>query len=197
VILAVLRVNAQRRTDLPATLALPDALYRPDFVPTRLPDLDQMLAVIPSPTPGADPRRPVHITIPGREIDVEVVSIIANEEDLLEPPDYTAGYWYGSATLAEAGTVLIVGHNREYPAPVFRGLVAMKIGDEILISDQYGSEYTYQATEIEVVDLNETGAAAKLMAYIEGEDSMRLTLMTCYPLDACTARFVVVAVPVE
>ncbi|MBN1121096.1 MAG: sortase [Anaerolineae bacterium] len=183
--------------ELPATLSLPDSSNRPDFVPTRLPDLDQMLEFIPTPTPGAEPRRPVYIEIPERGVDVEVVHIIPNEEGLLVPPDYTAGYWYDSAVLEEDGTVLIVGHNREYPALVFRGLVDVERGDAILLTDQYGDEYTYKVAEVEIVELGEAGAADRLMAYVEGDDSMRLTLMTCHPLDECSARFIVVAFPVE
>lgn len=187
---------------VPNTIAAPTPTEtpsaRPESLPSPLPPLDDLIDAEATATPLPSPARPARVEIASAGIDVPVLIVALNEDGYLPTPDDHAGYWALSSTLDGGGNVVIVGHNRTSPIPIFRELFRVEIGDTILLTDQFGAEYTYEVTEIQTLDVEGSPEnAQRTVDYIAPELPDRLTLVTCQPEGSCTGRLIVVAKPVD
>lgn len=149
--------------------------------------------------------QPLRLVIPALEIDAPVWEVGMEEVRLGEdvyyrwavPGAYAAGWHNSSAPLGRPGNTVLNGHHNVY-GEIFRDLVNLEIGSEIILYDQERS-YTYRVTEQHV--LLERGQPLEVRAanahWIEPTDDERLTIITCWPYTDNSHRVVVVAYPVR
>jgi LPXTG-site transpeptidase (sortase) family protein len=171
-------------------------------IPTPLPVLDLTLIAqqMSTPDPAADtsgPARPARVQVERVGIDIPVLTVLTDQNGYIVTPGQYAGYWALSSTLDKQGNVVIVGHNRPPPWAVFFGLKDIEVGDEIVISDQYTTEYRYSVSEIIIIPVNQPESAGEPLPLdlIQPTDFSQLTLITCHPDPDCTSRLFVIALP--
>lgn len=176
---------------------------------TLLPETPNDLAEYPShfvsALEAAQPNagQPIHIAIPiiGVDADVTVVGLQAYRQlgqtyfQWTVPSAYKAGWHNTSARLGQPGNTVLNGHHNIY-GELFRDLVDLEAGDEIIVSDPE-REFTYTVAEVLVLpERGEPLAVRQENAHwIEPTDDERLTLVTCWPYSDNTHRVVVVAYP--
>jgi sortase (surface protein transpeptidase) len=70
-------------------------------------------------------------------------------------------------------------------------------GDAITITDQFGKTYSYSVSKTSIikVDSGSGEQTERPLDYVQPTPAAQLTLLTCYPENACQDRFVVVAGP--
>lgn len=167
------------------------------FVPTPLPGIEDFLPedlAIGEAPPGS--ARPALIQVSRLGIQAPVYAVGVENGFIATPPD-AAGYWYDSAALDQGGNTVIVGHNRASPQAIFASLPDIAVGDEVRVTDQFGTEHGYQVVETQIIQVEgaSDAEASRTLDYIRPTGSPRLTLYTCYPPSGCSARFVAVATP--
>lgn len=153
---------------------------------------------------GPRPGEPQRIVIPDigldapvEQIGVEPVQSGGNTYyQWLVPEDFVAGWHDNSARLGQPGNTVLNGHHNVH-GEVFRDIVDLQVGDEILLYDASG-EYSYVVTEKEILlergqSLDVRLANAQWIAPTEDE---RITLVTCWPYTDNSHRLIVVAQPV-
>ncbi|MHB8624661.1 MAG: sortase [Aggregatilineales bacterium] len=136
---------------------------------------------LPSPVapPTASPAEPLTIHIPAIGVQSAVVS-----GDAWNDLQRGVGHHLGSANPGELGNMVLAGHDDVFGS-VFKDLYSLKPGDEITVATQVGS-YTYIVqghTIVEPTDLSVLDNSR--------HDSARITLITCYPYEVDTRRWVV------
>jgi LPXTG-site transpeptidase (sortase) family protein len=173
-------------------------------IPTPLPVLNltviaQQLSTPDPDTDNSGPARPARVQIDRVGIDIPVLTVLTDQEDHIITPSQYAGYWALSSTLDQDGNVVIVGHNRPPPWAVFFGLKDVEVGDEIVISDQYTTEYRYTISEMVIIPVDQPEAAEgpRPLDLIQPTGFSQLTLVTCHPDPECTSRLFVIAFPSE
>ena len=142
---------------------------------------------------------PIQLSIPDINVNTRVVVVGVDEEKFVYTPPDTAGFWDVSTGLADNGNSVLVGHNKSTPVVVFRDIANIRAGMEIEVTAQTGVEYRYTVSDIEIVQvegapLEEVQRVSELMKLEDGQE--RLTLVTCYPIESCAQRIVVIARPV-
>lgn len=113
------------------------------------------------------------------------------------PNEFRAGWHNTSAPLGRAGNTVLNGHHN-INGEVFRHLVDLKIGAEIVVYDRENA-YSYVVAQVEILPergqpLEIRKANARWIAPTEDE---RLTLITCWPYEDNSHRVVVVAYPAD
>ncbi|MCB9421220.1 MAG: sortase [Ardenticatenaceae bacterium] len=153
--------------------------------------------------PGAG--EPVRLVIPTIDLDapVGVVSmekITDGDQTYYQwpvPNEFMAGWHDNSARLGEVGNTVLNGHHNIY-GEVFRDLIDLEEGDEIILYDQDRS-YSYEVTDKEI--LAERGQPMEVRIenaqWIAPTDDERITLITCWPYTDNSHRLVVVAKRVQ
>ncbi|MGB1249474.1 MAG: sortase domain-bontaining protein [Candidatus Promineifilaceae bacterium] len=166
-------------------------------VPTRLPSNSVILAedLVIAPPPSATDYNPIRLEIASADIDVPVRAVALNSSGYVVTPSDSGGYWIASAQLDVMGNIVIVGHNREDPVPVFQNLPRVQLGDELNLTDQLAREYQFVVDDIKIIRVDgapalESGQVVDLMNQ-QPENEKIVTLVSCYPTVECPDRIVV------
>jgi sortase A len=158
----------------------------------------------PTPIPLIPARYPPSkIIAPAINLDASVetagwVSAIQNgvETTVWDVPEHAAGWHRNSALPGHGNNVVLTGHHN-LGGEVFRELVDLKLGDEILLqADAY--EYHYVVTERFIVpERNAPEEQRRQNAqWILPTIDERITLITCWPYTDNSHRLIVIAKPV-
>lgn len=185
---------APRPTTAGTTILLPEApptaaneaIFRPELTDLTLPG------------------QPTRIVIPKLFTDAPVIEValepfISNGQTFFQwqvPGGYAAGWHNNSARLGEGGNVVINGHHN-LEGEVFRNLIDLETGDEIIVYDQ-DVPYYFEVTNEELLPERDEPLAVRLenARWMEPTEDERLTLITCWPYTDNTHRLVIVARPV-
>ncbi len=184
------------------------------LVPTTIAEEDENgVPGEPASTPGIRPTAtpipfiparypPEKIIVPAIGVDAPVASAgwVIKEDDgaptsLWDIPMNAAGWHKNSALPGHGNNVVLSGHHN-LGSEVFRNLVDLKVGDEIVLqADAY--EYRYQVTDRFIVP--ERNAPEEQRAqnaqWINPTVDERVTLVTCWPYNDNSHRLIVVAKP--
>lgn len=131
--------------------------------------------------PGMVDPRPYRLQIPRLGLDSGVVEVYV-ERGAWQVADYAVGYHHGSGLPGDPGNVVLSGHAGLRGA-VFRGLGALRPGDEVLVSAGQWL-FTYRVRGLQQVWPHETGVMAPTAEPV-------LTLITCTAWDR--QRLIVIA----
>lgn len=149
-------------------------------------------------------RPPVRLVLP--EIDFaaaitpmawQVTEVAGERQAVWQVPDDAAGWHINSAGAGGAGNVILSGHHRlgaAVFAPLARGQV--KIGHQILLTDDAGQQFTYRVTQISEPLLALGASAAEQSqanTYLAPTPQAQLTLITGWPDFSDTHQIFVVA----
>lgn len=141
----------------------------------------------------------INLNAPVSPISLEAINS-ANGESYYQwpvPNEFRAGWHDNSARLGQPGNTVLNGHHNIY-GQVFRSLIDLNEGDEIMIQDGTGQQFTYRVTETEIFLERDQPLEVRLenARWINPTDDERLTLVTCWPFTDNSHRLVVVAHPV-
>jgi len=144
---------------------------------------------------------PTRIVIPIIHLDAMVVPaesrLIKYEgkyySQWIAPNTFAAGWHTYSALLGVPGNTVLNGHHNEY-GEVFRHLVDLKIGDQILV---YSGDLAFRYEVVAKKILPERGQPTEVRlanaGWIMPTPDERLTLVTCWPYESNSHRLIVVA----
>jgi len=190
----------------PTETPVPSATRPPDTA-TPPPTITPTPSITPTPTVTPTPVSApiVRIVAPAIKLDAPVVEvgwIVVNDQGEKRSEwttaDYAAGHLLTSPRPMQGGNIVISGHHN-VAGEVFRYVVDLKEGDDIILTIEGGRTFTYRVTE--KLTVQETGASdAQRQAnarYIAETPAERLTLVTCWPYWTNTHRVIVVAKPVK
>ncbi|HEX77350.1 MAG TPA: sortase [Dehalococcoidia bacterium] len=181
--------------------------------PTPMPTSTQTSTPASAPTPTLTPTQPalpppVRIYIPTLSIDAPVVEVGLTQQgefvSFVEPPKDTVGHYSGSPNPGMPGNVVMYGHKSSlFGGSVFRNLLNIHLGDEIIIENELKDRFVYEVIEPRIPEGTELLGVAKSGAWIlVNPDEARvlspseepiLTLITCEPEGWYTMRLVVTA----
>ncbi len=109
------------------------------------------------------------------------------------PDERAAGWHQNSAPLGQSGNTVLNGHHNVNGA-VFRYLVTLELGDMVALNS---GEDRYLYVVAQTMALEEEGQSLTTRQnnarWILPTNDERVTLITCWPLDASTHRLVVIA----
>ncbi len=185
----------------------------PSPTPSPFPGRIDAAGPLPIPTvqplPPGSGRSPVRLRIPALALDVPVEPMGWHEEagptgvrTVWDVPLRAAGHHIDSAFPGEAGNVVISGHHN-MGAAVFAKLstigepnTPLQLGDEILLVDALGREFTYRITGWRRFPEPHASLALRKenAAYLAPTTFPQLTLITCWPAHTNTHRVIVTAV---
>ncbi len=148
---------------------------------------------------------PTRIIIPAINLDAPVQEIgleqfQSNGQTYYQwqvPNGYIAGWHNNSARLGQPGNTVLNGHHNIY-GEVFRDLVDLEEGDEIILEDSE-QQYIYQITTTQILAERDQPMSVRIenAAWIAPTDDERITLITCWPYTDNSHRLVVVAKPIK
>ncbi|HLU34165.1 MAG TPA: class F sortase [Thermomicrobiales bacterium] len=167
----------------------------PESTPEQLPIQSTTVGAMPSagglrpgpigqesPRPSAaNPSAPAQITVEaaGIEADVETIEIV---NGVMQNPSgpWVVGWYRQSATLGEAGNVVMAGHVDFWNVgpSVFFNLRNLVPGDIITLTGEDGRSYDYAMEWIETFDL-QTLTSGGLQEVVGPTDVPSVTLITC------------------
>lgn len=176
---------------------------QPTFTPTSLSELDSDNEPIDTPRPQSIPPAqspPSRIVVPtiGLDAPVETVGwdIIKQgktDASVWVVPEKAAGWHQNSSLPGHGGNVVLSGHHN-VGSEVFRNLVNLKKGDEIILQAD-GHDYYYKVTDHFI--LPERGVSEEQRQqnaqWIMPTTDERLTLVTCWPYSDNSHRLIVIA----
>ncbi len=190
----------------PTVTPTPPALLAPTVVARKQIVLPADLELKPTPTPMALlPARypPAELIVPAINLDApvlpagwEITEQNGQSISVWDVPDSAAGWHQNSALPGHGSNVVLSGHHN-MGAEVFRDLVDLKVGDEVVLqADAY--RYYYQITDRFIVpELNAPAEQQQQNAqWILPTVDERITLVTCWPYQGNSHRLIVVAKPV-
>lgn len=127
---------------------------------------------------------------PNDPVFIDIPAIGINRGSILPGADWDTlrggiGWFKNGAAPGRNQNVVLVGHNDIY-GEIFRELPAMEKGDEIRIYASNGQQYTYRVTDTEVVEPTDVWV-------LDSNSGAHLTLITCYPYQVDSQRFIVFA----
>ncbi len=135
----------------------------------------------------------VALDTPVEAIGWDVVKQGATEISVWDVPENAAGWHQNSALPGHGGNIVLSGHHN-LGAEVFRNLVNLKKGDEIILQAD-GRDYRYEVTDHFI--LPERGVSEEQrqqnVQWIMSTTDERLTLVTCWPYNDNSHRLIVVA----
>lgn len=148
---------------------------------------------------------PDRIRIPAIELDAPIIPAKSQEvklegqlfEQWLAPDERAVGWHPTSATLGVKGNTVLNGHHNVY-GEVFKRLVDLQPGDEIIISS--GSmDFTYIVANKMILPEKYQKLAVRMAnaEWLMPSQDERLTLVTCWPFTSNTHRLIIVAEPVS
>lgn len=113
------------------------------------------------------------------------------------PDERAAGWHESSASLGEAGNMVLNGHNTNN-GEIFRDLYTLEVGEEIIV---YSGEISRTYAVSQILILPEGGQPLEVRLanaqYVLPTDDERLTLVTCHPYGSLRNRLIVIARPPE
>ena len=124
--------------------------------------------------------KPVRLTLISLETTLKVNPVGIESDGSLETPKNwnEAGWYTGSAMPGQTGNVLINAHyddNLGRPA-AFWLLKNIKIGDKVILENEFGKVYTYEVTEFFYIDIRDP-ERLKIFDDVDGKST--ITLITC------------------
>jgi sortase A len=150
--------------------------------------------------------RPSQLVIPAIGIDapiqaVGLQTVLNGGQEYLQwqvPDTATSGWHASSAPLGHNGNTVLNGHHN-INGEVFRDIVNLEIGDEIIIYNEDGEPFTYRVSTNERVKERGQPIEVRLenAQWIEPTEDERITLITCWPYSTNSHRVIVVAEPVN
>ena len=193
----------------PAPTELPGATL--SATPTVAPSTPTAAPPTPSPLPTATitptptlvPAPIVRLLSPAIELDTPIVDVgwtLVEEngqmKSVWETASHAAGHHINSALPGQGSNIVISGHHN-IEGEVFRHIVDLEAGDEIVLEDELGRRFAYRV--IETIILPEAGVSEEQRRenahYIAQTEDERLTLVTCWPYWTNTHRVIVIARP--
>lgn len=190
----------------PTITPTPPALLEPTVVARKEIVLPAGLNIKPTATIVAlQPARypPAEIIVPAINLDApvepagwEIIQENGQQVSMWDVPDAAAGWHENSALPGHGSNVVLSGHHN-MGKEVFRDLVDLKVGDEIVLqADAY--RYHYQVTDRFIVpELNAPPEQQQQNSqWILPTIDERITLVTCWPYQGNSHRLIVVAKPV-
>lgn len=138
---------------------------------------------------------PNTLTVPSLKITAPIVYINEATETVFQKALQNGVVHYpGTAKPGEAGNCYIFGHSSDYIwsegnyKTVLALLPQIEIGDEVIISDTSGKQFTYTVTKSFVASPKDVHLLG------QGDKTKKiLTLQTSYPLGTALKRWIVVA----
>jgi sortase A len=115
------------------------------------------------------------------------------ETSIWDVPDDAAGWHQNSALPGQGGNVVLSGHHN-LGAEVFRYLVDLKKGDEIILQAD-GRDYRYMVADHFILPERDISTEQRQQnaQWIMPTADERLTLVTCWPYNDNSHRLIVVA----
>jgi len=205
-------------TRMPANTAIADTVVV--ALPTKRVTPAPTATVMPSPTPSPVPTEvrptptvtaivwipaqypPDELTIPAIALDtpVSLTTWVTDTQNgqvvsTWQVPGFAAGWHINSALPGGNSNVVLSGHHN-IDGEVFRYLVNLKAGDEIILHAD-GRDYYYAVTDKFILPEKDASPEQRLQngKWILPTTDERLTLVTCYPYTNNTHRVIVVAKP--
>ncbi len=197
----------------PPSQLIPDAVFDASavtFVEQSVPeekgplDTSRYSIHIPGREDLESPAIPLRIEIPKIELVAPVVTADFSNTEVQGKtfgqwgvPGFFASAWHpDSALLGEPGNTVLNGHHNAY-GEVFKRLVDLEVGDTIYV---YSHDKEFEFVITNRLILEDTFMDAKIRLengrWLAHSDDIRLTLVTCWPLDSFTHRLILVASPV-
>ena len=137
---------------------------------------------------------PNQLNIPSLNITAPIIYVEkTNEADFQAALKNGVVHYPGTAVPGGNGNCYIFGHSSDYIwskgnyKTIFAPLPKIKIGVDILITNQAGQLFTYRVTKTFVISANDLSVLA------QDQSQKILTLQTSYPLGTALRRFIVVA----
>lgn len=145
-------------------------------VPARISEVGELVPqveLVKSPAPIA-------LEIPAIDVVSEVVPVgVDSDQQVVIPEDISQVGWYrfGATPGAGVGSSVIVGHRdgRNYGVGAFYDLGRLDIGDPISVTNEAGTQLTYQVTGVETI--NKSKLPIRELFRETGEET--LTLISC------------------
>lgn len=193
--------------EVPTVVASPPTT--PTLVPTDTPSPTP--TPLPAPTETPTPTAivwipaqspPDELTIPAISLDTPISQTTwvtdthaGQTTTIWQVPDFVAGWHINSALPGQNSNVVLSGHHN-IKGEVFRYLVDLKAGDEIILHAD-GRDYYYAVTDRFILPEKDASPEQRLQngKWILPTTDERLTLVTCYPYTNNTHRVIVVAKP--
>ncbi len=133
----------------------------------------------PSPLPTVAPLNPKQITIEKLGVNTQVEPVGLDEERNMDVPKSTTtvGWYHLGVKPGQAGSAVITGHLDTYTgAPaVFYFLETLSVGDEIVVTDEKETTYTFVVTEVKAYE----NSQFPVDLVFTQRDKPRLNLITC------------------
>src|SRR3989338_7338588 len=155
---------------------------------------EEPMAVV-TPTPTAEKMEPDSLIIPSLGISAPVIyASEVDEKKFQELLQKGVVHYPNTVVFGKPGNAYVFGHSSDYPwargeyKTVFALLPNIKIGDEIMVSDQEGFIYKYKVRETQVVSNND-----KSILNNQDKANIWLTLQTSYPVGTALKRFLVIS----
>lgn len=140
----------------------------------------------------------IALDAPVVEVGWYVVERNGQKESVWEAASFAAGHHKNSAVPGQGGNIVISGHHN-IEGEVFKRLVELKPGDEVILQTEDGRSFGYRV--VETMILPEAGASPEQRRanaqYMAPTAEERLTLITCWPYWTNTHRVVVIARPIS
>jgi LPXTG-site transpeptidase (sortase) family protein len=132
----------------------------------------------PQPTPMY--YAPRLLSIPKIGLRANVVSVgLDSDNDMDVPNNFVDTGWYNLGSMpGQLGSTVLDGHSDDFhgnPA-VFYYLDTLQKGDQIIVTDQSGKQFTYTVTDNEVYPVD----SLPLRQIFASSDAIRLNLITCH-----------------
>lgn len=137
----------------------------------------------PEPEPEALPAsKPVTISVPGIDVESEVMQLGLQDNGVIEVPPYNlgspAGWFIHSPTPGEVGPSVILGHRNgiEGGPGIFADLPQTEVGDSVEVTRQDGSVATFTVYRTELFRKDEGFPTLEVYGNTEGPE---IRLITC------------------
>jgi len=189
-------------------VAMPGATLTPTaYILAAEPSPEATPTITPTPAPTVDYGREGatgRVQIPVLGIDQVIVPVPWRIQYVNGQPvaqwdtiDGAAAHNLGSAPLGGPGNTVLTGHTRGNGQGEFQNLWDLEAGQEVVIWDSIGRQFTYLVES--VLKVQEVGASLeerqKNAQYMMPTQDTRLTLITCWPEWVYTHRIIVIARP--
>lgn len=121
-----------------------------------------------------------HVFVDSANVSADLIEVKRLDDGSLEAPhDWKVGGWYDNgARPGENGNLIINGHyDDNYGRPAsFWSLKNVKLGDKVVVQDDFGKEYTYRVTDVYYVGIDDPD---RTKIYDNDKDKAEITLITC------------------
>lgn len=140
---------------------------------------------------------PIRLAIEDLDLLASVVVVQTDPDFNIVTPRNEVGFYALTSKIGAGGNSVMVGHVA--PGRVFNKLLDAKIGQIVRVTDEFYEDHYYRITEIIrfPYEIGKPEDHELGFQYMYDDSEERITLVTCYPEDKWTHRFVVRATPIE